>query len=79
MFARVLVIAALALLLWAAFARDTGASGPERSYRVRAGDSLWSIALANYAGDPREAVWRVQERNGLEGTTITPGQRLVLP
>jgi hypothetical protein len=79
MFARILVIAAVALVLWAAFARETGASGPERLYRVRAGDSLWSIALANYAGDPREAVWRVQERNGLAGTTINPGQRLVLP
>ncbi|MGZ8687478.1 MAG: LysM peptidoglycan-binding domain-containing protein [Gaiellaceae bacterium] len=79
MFARVLIVAVLAVGLWALFARDSGASGPEQSYRVRAGDTLWSIAASNLAGDPRKGVWELQQRNRLTGTTIRPGQRLVLP
>jgi LysM domain len=78
-FARILIVATLALVLWALFARETGARGPERAYRVQAGDTLWSIAVANYAGDPREGVWQLRDRNGLAGATIQPGQRLVLP
>ena len=69
----------VAAVVWAVLARDTGASGPERSYVVRAGDTIWSIVEARYAGDPREGVWKLQRRNELDGTTIVPGQRLVLP
>jgi hypothetical protein len=78
MFARILVLVAVAVVLWAVFARDSGAGGPERHYRVRAGDTLWSIAVANFAGDPREGVWELRERNDLTGTTILPGQVLKL-
>jgi LysM repeat protein len=46
---------------------------------VRPGETLWSIAVASYAGDPREGVWKLQRRNGLASATIVPGQRLVLP
>ena len=71
-----------------ATATDTGGGGRtatssqrpgRRIYRVQAGDTLWSIALANYAGDPREGVWKLQARNHLAGTTISPGERLTLP
>lgn len=79
MFVRLAIIATVALVLWAMFARDSGAGGPERQYRVHAGDTLWSIAVASFAGDPREGVWELRERNGLEGTTIQPGQILTLP
>jgi hypothetical protein len=79
MFVRLAVIATVVLVLWAMFARDSGAGGPEQHYRVRAGDTLWSIAVAQLAGDPREGVWELRERNGLDGTMIVPGQRLVLP
>ena len=79
MFGRLIIIVALAAFLWAVFARPSGASGPERSYRVQPGDTLWSIATARYAGDPREAVWKIEHRNHLRGATITPGVRLVLP
>jgi LysM repeat protein len=78
-FVRLIVVAALALGLWALFARDSGASGPEQSYRVRAGDTLWSIAAAQFAGDPRKGIWELQQRNHLAGTTITPGQVLRIP
>jgi LysM repeat protein len=78
-FVRIIVLVALAVFLWAVFARDSGASGPERRYVVRPGDTLWSIAERTYAGDPREGVWKLQRRNELAGVTIVPGQRLALP
>ncbi len=76
---RILLVALAVLVLWALFAGESGAGGPERSYRVKPGDTLWSIAEQSYAGDPREGVWELRERNGLETTTIAPGQVLVLP
>jgi LysM repeat protein len=78
MFARIVVVAALTLFLWAAFARSSDASGPEERYVVQPYDTLWSIAATGYA-DPREGVWEIKERNGLESSTIVPGQVLVLP
>lgn len=68
----------IAAFMWAVFARDTGAGGPERHYVVRPGDTLWSIAESTFAGDPREGVWKLERGNGLDGTMIVPGQRLVL-
>ena len=79
MTARILLLALLVLALWALFARDSGAAGAEGSYRVKPGDTLWSIAATVYRGDPREGVWKITARNDLAGSTITPGQVLVLP
>ena len=79
MFARLLLVLVVAFGLWALFARDTGAHGPQGRYTVRAGDTLWGIAASRYAGDPRQAVWELQRRNGLTGSTIRPGQILLLP
>lgn len=79
MFVRVTVLLVVAVVAWAALARPSTGAGPERVYVVRAADTLWTIAESNYAGDPREAVWKLRERNELDGTTIVPGQRLVLP
>jgi len=78
-FARVVIVVLVAVFLWAVFARDTGAGPTPRYYTVAAGETLWSIASRHYAGDPREGVWKLQRRNGLSGSTIVPGQRLVLP
>ena len=78
MFGRVLILVAVAVFLWAAFARSSDASGPERLYVVQQYDTLWSIASDGYA-DPREGVWEIRERNGLEEATIVSGQVLVLP
>ena len=69
-----------ASLLWALFAGETGAGGPERqlpcaSRATRSGRS----PCATFPGDPREGVWELQERNGLASATIVPGQVLVLP
>lgn len=76
---RILLLALLILALWALFARNSGAAGPEGHYRVEAGDTLWSIAATVYRGDPREGVWKLSQANHLQGATITPGQVLVLP
>ena len=70
---------AVAVLLWAVLARDTGAGSKPRLHTVSRGETLWSIAIEHYDGDPREGVWRLQSRNGLTGAAIVPGQRLVLP
>jgi LysM domain len=77
--ARALLVAVAALLVWALFAGETGAGGPERQYRVKPGDTLWSIAERTFPGDPREGVWELRERNELVSATIAPGQVLVLP
>jgi LysM repeat protein len=79
MFVRLVVIGLIAVVAWAGFVHPSEGAGPERIYVVQPTDTLWSIAAAHYAGDPRESIWQLQERNGLVGTTIAPGQRLVLP
>jgi LysM repeat protein len=79
MFGRFIVIALIITVLWAAFARASDGAGPPQAYIVKPGDSLWSIAADRYAGDPREGVWKLQRRNGLEGAAIYPGQKLLIP
>jgi nucleoid-associated protein YgaU len=48
-------------------------------YTVKRGDTLWGIAARHYAGDQRDAVYRIGRRNHLAGSLLVPGQRLVLP
>ena len=79
MFVRVLIVGVVAMLLWSAAAARSESAGPPHSYTVRQHDTLWSIAAANYPGDPREGVWKLRERNGIAGGLIRPGQRLVIP
>lgn len=79
MFARLTVAALVALVFWAILARPSESAGPELTYTVRPGDTLWTLASTHYAGDTRKAVWRIRERNGLDGTVLVPGRRIVLP
>ncbi|HEY7603781.1 MAG TPA: LysM peptidoglycan-binding domain-containing protein [Gaiellaceae bacterium] len=79
MFARTVVIVALLTLAVAWGARQSEGAGSRQTYVVRAGDTLWAIAAAHYAGDPRESVYRLEQRNRLAGALVHPGQRLVLP
>jgi nucleoid-associated protein YgaU len=76
-----LLVVVLATLVAAALsaARPTESAGRETRYVVEPGDTLWAIASERYAGDPREAIWRIKERNGLASATITPGEVLVMP
>jgi nucleoid-associated protein YgaU len=79
MFVKVLILAGMALVVWSAVARPSGAHGHKVSYRVQAYDTLWTIASAHYGGDVRDAVWQIQQANRLTGTAIRPGETLVLP
>ena len=79
MFARLGLVLVVALCVWAVVVRPSHGSSPERVYVVKPYDTLWTIATTHYGGDPREAVWRLQQRNGLAAATLHPGQRLVLP
>ncbi len=76
---KTLALAAIALLVWSVAARPSGAHGPRVTYRVKAYDTLWTIANAHYGGDVRNAIWQIQRANHLNGTTISPGERLLLP
>ena len=73
------VIAVLALALAFSSARPATASQGEARYVVKPGDTLWGIASDRYGGDPRSAVWRLQQRNGLSSAALVPGMTLSLP
>lgn len=80
MFVRILLIALVVTFLgWSLLTRTSDGAGKAQVYVVAPGDTLWSIAAERYGGDPREGIWKLQRRNDLAGTTITPGERLVLP
>jgi LysM repeat protein len=79
MFPRIVILILAVALLVGYFARPSGGTGPPTRYVVRPADTLWSIAAKHYAGDPRAGVWKLQHRNRLSGTTLSPGQVLVLP
>jgi hypothetical protein len=76
-----IAVVALVVLVAAALsnARTSNGSGHEMRHRVRAGETLWAIAEANYTGDPRPAIYRIEQRNGLGGADIRAGMVLYLP
>ena len=76
-----IVIAVLVVVGFAALsnARVSNGAGHETRHRVRAGETLWSIAEANYAGDPRKAIWRIEQRNPDVKYGLQAGDRLTLP
>jgi nucleoid-associated protein YgaU len=74
----IVVFAVLAL----AFSSSRAAGGSSHAgarHVVKPGDTLWEIASDHYDGDPRGAVWRIQERNGLTSPALVPGMTLYLP
>jgi LysM repeat protein len=79
MFAKLLIVSVAAALAVGLVARTSHGAGPERTYVVRPADTLWAIAARTYAGDPREGVWELEQRNHLTSTTLRPGQKLLLP
>jgi hypothetical protein len=83
MFGQRLIWWLLAVLAMAAFALSTArpsrGAGEERRHVVRAGETVWTIATRAYPGDPREAVWRIEQRNGLTGRPLLPGTVIFLP
>jgi nucleoid-associated protein YgaU len=80
MFARfVLVLFLATVLAWSVLARGSEGAGAGQAYRVKAGDTLWSIAARHYRGDPRQGVWRLREVNDIQGSSLQPGQVLRVP
>jgi nucleoid-associated protein YgaU len=73
------LILAVILVAAALTARPSSGAEAESRYLVRPGDTLWALAADRYAGDPRRAVWRISERNGLAGGALQPGTVLYLP
>lgn len=76
-YALCLAFALVALAL--STARPSRGASPEARHVVHSGETLWSIASGRYAGDPRAAIWRIEQRNGLAGEPLQPGTVLYLP
>jgi nucleoid-associated protein YgaU len=79
MFVRIFLIVGVAVLLWSAMAHSSTAHGPKQVVTVRPYETLWSIAARYYGGDVRDAVWKIERANHLQGADVRVGQRLVLP
>ena len=79
MFEKLLLVLVLAALGIGLLAHTSHGAGPERHYVVQPGDTLWSLASRTYAGDVREGVWKLEQRNHLRSATLTPGQVLRVP
>ena len=79
MFGKILIVALVAVLAWGVLARTSDGAGVRHTYVVRPADTLWSIAVRNYGGDPRGAVYDLQRVNHLRSTVLRPGQKLILP
>ncbi len=79
MFGKLLILLSAIALAVGLAAHGSSGAGPKRTYVVRPGDTLWTIAQRMYGGDPRQGVWEIQQRNHLASATISPGEKLVLP
>ncbi len=79
-----LVLVVLVTIWVGARIANATSNGPlysERTYVVRTNDTLWSVASRAYSGsrDPRQVVYRIEQRNRLASADIHPGEVLVLP
>jgi LysM repeat protein len=79
MFGKLLILLCTAALAVGLAAHSSSGAGPKRTYVVKPGDTLWSVAQKMYGGDPREGIWKIEQRNHLAAATIFPGEKLVLP
>ena len=79
MFGKLLILVCGLALVVGLAAHGSSGAGPKRTYIVRPGDTLWSVAEHMYSGDPRQGVWELQQRNHLASATIVPGAKLVVP
>jgi LysM repeat protein len=79
MFGKLAILFCAAALAVGLVAHSSSGAGPRQTYVVRPGDTLWSVAQRTYPGDPRQGVWEIEKRNHLQGATIVPGEKLVVP
>jgi LysM repeat protein len=78
-FGKLLILLCAAALAVGLAAHSSSGAGPKQMYVVKPGDTLWSVAERTFAGDPREGVWKIEQRNHLASATIVPGERLIVP
>jgi len=58
----------------------SGSAGPTRTYVVRPGDTLWSIARSSSpSADPRLVVSAIRAINRVDPAALVPGQQLSIP
>jgi len=79
MFVKFIGLLLVALVIWSIAAHASNGAGKRQIYTVKRYDTLWSIASSHYSGDPRDAIYRLEQRNRLTSAIVSPGQRLVLP
>lgn len=74
---------AVCFLAWHSLFMPVQAGESPRTYTVKAGDTVWSIAthFRGVEGDPRPVVEQIIEANKLNGNVpvVRPGQVLVIP
>jgi LysM repeat protein len=83
----IVLLAVLAALLLSVASRQTpvqAGTGPATSATttvvVQPGQTLWTVARSlSPDADARETVARIQELNGLTGSSVRPGQSLIVP
>lgn len=63
----------------AAWATPSAQAPATRSVTVLPGQTLWQIAGATTAGDPRDAVIEIRELNDLPDSQVFAGQILLVP
>lgn len=51
----------------------------QTTHVVERGETLWQLAADHSNGDPRRFIHQVRVLNGLQSSSIFPGQRLILP
>jgi Tfp pilus assembly protein FimV len=79
------VVIGLAAVLSGPVANAVGVGGssetrPPRTYVVRPGDTLWSIALrSSPSSDPRLVVDAIASANEVDPGALVPGQQLRIP
>lgn len=74
------VAAAVGVLVAASTGEAAGPAGPAPTVVVQPGDTLWSIAARCAPGpDPFGTIEQIRQLNGLNGYTVHPGEKLVLP
>ena len=79
MFVKFVILLCAAALAVGLAAHSSNGAGPKRTYVVRPGDTLWTVAERTYAGDPREGVWQLEQLNHLATAAISPGEKLLVP
>jgi cell division protein YceG involved in septum cleavage len=78
------VIIALAITMTAVIGRPAADAVTEPqtvSYTVESGDTVWSIAeeYTSDEDDVRQMVYNICEENNIDDSSITEGQKLVIP